>query len=72
MSNSNFGRGYKWLHFIYLPPRTPFKGLAPIKSFFISGLILSNVSENVFNIKDSSDPDETPPFVAFHLGPRYL
>ena len=58
--------------FIYRLGPPPFKGLAPIKSFFISGLILSNVSEKVFNIANSSDPDETLPFMAFYLGLHYL
>ena len=53
--------------------KTPFKGLAPIKevkkSWIISDLILFTVSKNVFNMTNSSDPDETPPS---HLGLRYL
>ena len=35
-------------------------------------MLFSTITKNVVNIANSSDPDETPRFLASHLGLRYL
>ena len=56
--------------------KTPFDGLAPIdevKDVLIHiRFNIVTIAKNVLNTANSTDPDETPRFVASQLGLRYL
>ena len=56
--------------------KTPMDGLAPIdevKDVLIHlRFNIVTTANNVLNTANSTDPDETPRFVASHLGLRYL
>ena len=55
---------------------TPLDGLAPINE--VKDVLIHlrfnivTIAKNVLNTANSTDPDETPRFVASHLGLRYL